>query len=399
MNLMERNHHTKENDWREDLKSDLGIEQTKYEELEEEDGFPIEDLDQEKEEDEESVQGFLHKPYMTTVLLGVILALLICIIILLLFMPNRRQSAQTGGNDNLQQSITQYAQEQKQNDYVAGLSGETVAIDPVDTSESKEETPQHTVEEETEPETAPVSVDGDKTAVVVDVEDENDISYSKEFILNEALPYFADNNQDAIWDLAHLKRYVKLSEELKNTDQYYYKGDVNSDGRPDGQGLAIYENNSYYYGEWVDGVRSGTGTWYRFYIGKINKSNAMGKYIAHSYAGSWANDLPDGQGAEHFDVDISKLKAHERILQNVVGNFSGGLYDGELYMNTVDYTGNVEEWSGVTEKGVFTLWRDMSAIGECAVWRKNDDHSLCIDIDKSENKNQGLRELLKTDEK
>ncbi|MDE6847346.1 MAG: hypothetical protein K2J99_16490 [Lachnospiraceae bacterium] len=399
MNLMERNHHTKENDWREDLKSDLGIEQTKYEELEEEDGFPIEDLDQEKEEDEESVQGFLHKPYMTTVLLGVILALLICIIILLLFMPNRRQSAQTGGNDNLQQSITQYAQEQKQNDYVAGLSGETVAIDPVDTSEPKEETPQHTVEEETEPETAPVSVDGDKTAVVVDVEDENDISYSKEFILNEALPYFADNNQDAIWDLAHLKRYVKLSEELKNTDQYYYKGDVNSDGRPDGQGLAIYENNSYYYGEWVDGVRSGTGTWYRFYIGKINKSNAMGKYIAHSYAGSWANDLPDGQGAEHFDVDISKLKAHERILQNVVGNFSGGLYDGELYMNTVDYTGNVEEWSGVTEKGVFTLWRDMSAIGECAVWRKNDDHSLCIDIDKSENKNQGLRELLKTDEK
>ncbi len=37
----------------------------------------------------------------------------------------------------------------------------------------------------------------------------------------------------------------------------------------------------------------------------------------------------------------------------------------------------------------------MSAIGECSVWRKNDDQSLCLDIDKSQNKNQGMRELLK----
>ena len=397
MNLMEGNQHSKKNNWRDDLRSDLNADQAEHGELEE-DEFPIEDLDQEKEE-REDIQGFLHKPYMTTVFLGIILVLLICIIILLLFLPDRRQAAQTNGNEDLQQSITQYAQEQKQNDYVAGLSGETVTIDPVDEPETKEETVQTDIEEETEPEPDPISADSDKTAIVVDVEYENDIAYSKEFILNEALPYFADNNQDAIWDLAHLKRYVKLSEQLKNTDQYYYKGDVNSDGRPDGQGLAIYENNSYYYGDWVNGVRSGTGTWYRFYIGKTNKTNAMGKYIAHSYAGLWENDLPNGQGAEHYDVDISKLKAHERILQNVVGNFSDGLYDGELYMNTVDYTGNVEEWSGVTQKGVFTLWRDMSAIGECAVWRKNDDHSLYIDIDKSENKNQGLKELLKTEEK
>lgn len=397
MNLMEGNRHTKETDWREDLRSDLNGKQVKYAESEEEDGFPIEDLDQETDDaDEEGIQGFLHKPYMTSVLLAIILILLICIIVLLLVMPDRGRAAQT---NDLQQSITQYAQEQKQNDYVGGLSGETVDIDPVDETEVKEDTVQPELQEEKEAETPPVSADSDKTAIVVDVEDENDISYSKEFILNEALPYFADNNQDAIWDLAHLKRYVKLSEELKNTDQYYYIGDVNSNGRPDGQGLAIYENNSYYYGDWSDGIRSGTGTWYRFYIGKINKSNAMGKYMAHSYTGSWANNLPNGQGAEHFDVDVSKLEGYERILQNVVGNFSDGLYDGELYANTINYIGTVEEWNGVTSKGVFTLWRDMSAIGECAVWQNKDDRSLCIDIDKSENKNQGLRELLKTDVK
>lgn len=397
MNLMERNSHTDQNDWREDIKSELHTEQNGSDEL------PVEDLDQEKfgemekEKAEGGLSGLLQKPLMTTILLGAIAVLLICIIVLLLLVPVRKRAEQTSADD-LQQDITQYAQEQKRNDYVSGLSGETVSVDSAKEQEKTEvqtEKPVQETEPAAEPETALTAADGDKTAIVVDVEDENDVAYSKEYILNEALPYFADNNQDAIWDLAHLKRYVKLSEGLKGTDQYYYNGDVNSDGRPDGQGLAIYENNSYYYGGWSDGVRSGNGTWFRFYIGRKNKTNAMGKYMAHSYSGEWANDLPNGQGAEHYDVDISKLQVRERILQNVVGNFADGLYDGELYMNTVDYTGNVEEWSGVTEKGVFTLWRDMSAIGECSVWRKNDDPSLCIDIDKSENKNQGLRELLK----
>lgn len=391
MNLMERNSHTDQNDWREDIKSELHTEQSGQ------DVLLVEDLDQEYTEEAEEAEGGLserlRKPYMTPILLGTIAVLLICIIVLLFLIPAGKKAAQTG-TDNLQQDITQYAQEQKQNDYVSGLSGKTVSVDSTKEQE-KAETQQEKPVQETEPETVLTAADGDKTAIVVDVEDENDVAYSKEYILNEALPYFADNNQDAIWDLAHLKRYVKLSEELKGTDQYYYNGDVNSDGKPDGQGLAIYENNSYYYGGWSDGVRTGNGTWFRFYIGRKNKTNAMGKYIAHSYSGEWVNDLPNGQGAEHYEVDITKLQVRERILQNVVGNFTDGLYDGELYMNTVDYTGNVEEWSGVTEKGVFTLWRDMSAIGECSVWRKNDDPSLCIDIDKSENKNQGLRELLK----
>lgn len=106
MNLMEGNHRTKENSWREDLRSDLNTEQTEEEELEGE-GLSIEDLDEEPDEEEDDIHGFWHKPYMTTVLLAVILVLLICIIVLLLFMPGRRQEAQNSGNDNLQQSITQ----------------------------------------------------------------------------------------------------------------------------------------------------------------------------------------------------------------------------------------------------------------------------------------------------
>lgn len=399
MNLMERNNRSKEQDWRDDIRDGRREEQR-------EDGLTVEDLDaddrREADGTDAGIQGFLQRPYMTTVLLGVIVLLLVCIIVLLLLMPGRKKAEVSNGD--LQQNITEYAQEQKQNDVVKNGAEEAIVVklpeqqdegQSAGTVSGQEQQNGRKPQQEMPGSDAFVSADGDKTAVVIDIEDENDVAYTKEFILNEALPYFADNNQDAIWDLAHLKRYVKLSSELEGTNQYYYMGGVNSNGRPEGEGLAIYEKNSYYYGSWSDGKRSGDGAWFRFYIGQKDENNAMGKYTAHSYSGSWANDLPNGQGAEHYEVDTSKLEVRERILQNIVGNFSDGLYDGELYANTVDYTGNVEEWDGVARKGVFDLWRDMSAIGECSVWQKVDDPSSWMDIDKSENKNQGIRELLK----
>lgn len=361
------------------------------------------DLDEPEEEEEErgGLQEILHKPYMTTVLMGIIVVLLICIIVLIV-MPSRRASRQTGAEADLQQSITDYAQEQreKENEPDQNKTSDAIVVTPSKPEKTDQNSKEDSEEEdekeaETELSKLPEAADGDKTAVVVDIEDENDEAYTKEFILNEALPYFADNKQDAIWDLAHLKRYVKLSKELEGSGKFYYQGDVDGDGRPNGKGLAIYENNSYYYGDWSHGVRSGNGNWFRFYIGQKNQTNAMGKYMAHSYSGQWANDLPNGDGAEHYEVDVSKLEGHTRILQNVVGNFTNGLYDGDMYANTVDYIGNVEEWNGIANNGVFTLWRDMSAIGECSVWKNRDDESLCMDIDKSENKNQGMRELLK----
>lgn len=345
-----------------------------------------------------NLKDLLKKPYMTPILLGIIAILLICIIVLLLT-PGRGRNAANETNSDLQQNITNYAETQKQKDNASGLSGETVSIEPVEEQPEQNGMLGSGEEIEETEESELIAADTGKTAVVIDEEDVTDVSYSKEYILNEAYPYFEDNNHAAIWDLAHLKRYVKLSSELKGTNQFYYKGDINSAGRPDGKGLAIYEDNSYYYGEWSDGVRNGDGRWFRFYIGEVSKRNALGKYTSHSYAGEWSDDLPNGQGAEHFDVDVTKIKGNEEVIQNVVGGFSNGLYDGDMFANTVDYTGSMDEWNGVAVNGVFDLWKDMSSIGECSVWRNKDNEERYLDIDKSENKNQGIRELLQLDTK
>lgn len=343
----------------------------------------------EREDEEERKNLFLQSPATTKILLGIIAILLICILILLgaIFLRGKREER---AEQDLQQTITDYAKEQQESEQ------QTIRED--DVSVQKKEPVQTEPEKEPvkEPVEEPVSETEEMKAVVVDIEDENDEAYTKEFILKEAYPHFEANNQDAIWDLAHLKRYVKLSRGLLGTGEYYYQGDVDDEGKPHGTGLAIYERNSYYFGEWSHGVRSGRGSWFRFYIGQKNKQNAMGVYVSHSYSGEWANDLPNGEGAEHYEVDVSKLEPTRKLMiQNVVGNFTNGLYDGDLYANTVDYIGGVQEWDGIAKNGIFTLWRDMSAIGECSVWRNKDDHSWCLDIDKSENKNQGIRELLK----
>lgn len=352
---------------------------------------------EEKKEQEDSGKGresFLQSAAATKFLLAIIAVLLICILILLGAVFLRGKKDDTAKQD-LQQSIMDYAKKQQE------LEEQTIQDEDVsaklteDASSESEDLAQMSVsgsslEEE------PVSEAEEMKATVVDIEDENDEAYTKEFILKEAYPHFEANNQDAIWDLAHLKRYVKLSRGLLGSGEYYYQGDVDTDGNPHGTGLAIYEKNSYYFGEWSHGKKSGKGTWFRFYIGQKNKQNAMGVYVSHSYSGEWENDLPNGEGAEHYEVDISKISdSKKQIIQNVVGNFKDGLYDGELFANTVDHIGTVQEWDGIAKNGMFTLWRDVSAIGECSVWRNKNDHSWCLDIDKSENKNQGVRELLK----
>lgn len=365
-----------------------------------------EEAEEQNKEQGTKTQTYTQEPYgqdngqepdrkpLTVILMGIIMLLLLCIVVILLVWPIRRTPSVADSNEALQQNIEDYATQQKQNDQIAELpSQDAIVVEPSEipgVSENDAESGNDA------PETTVIGSDAiDKTAIIVDYEDENDISYTKEFILNEMLPYFADNNLPAVWDLAHLKRYVKLSAGLKGTDTYYYRGDVDANGAPHGNGLAIYEDNTYYYGSWSHGVRSGDGRWYRFYIDEIGKPTTKKMYQAHSYSGQWSNDLPNGEGAEHYDVDISQIGYQERVILNVVGNFTDGLYDGKMYANTVDEFGNVEEWNAVARQGVFDLWRDMSSKGECSVWQHRDDAELCLDIDKSENKNQGMRELLR----
>ena len=335
-------------------------------------------------------KGF--QPNITTViLLLIIVVLLVVIFWLIVLTPVKKRSAESVSI--AEQDIMDYARQQQENepvrendnDPVKEIGNEVIVVESKELSIHNEESSTDDSQ----------IIDSDSEEFdIIDEEDENDISYTKEYILNEMIPYFADNNLEAVWDLAHLKRYIKLSEGLKGTNTFYYQGDLDEEGKPHGRGLAIYEANSYYYGTWVHGLREGDGRWYRFYIDESDEITLNQIYTAHSYSGNWKNDLPNGEGAEHFDVETGWTDGPDMVITNVIGNFTNGLYDGDMYATTVDYIGKKNEWDAVAGNGVFKLWETMSSKGECSVWRNADDKKLYLKIDKSENKNQGITELL-----
>lgn len=188
--------------------------------------------------------------------------------------------------------------------------------------------------------------------------------------MEELYGYWDQYRLDAVADLVRLERIQKISGELEGSNKYYYYGSTDHLGRPLGKGLAIYEDNTFYFGEWKDGLREGKGMWLQVAIYTEENKNANLGLIEHSYNGQWKKDLPNGEGQEHFSYDYEVLKEdylrYGFCLANVLGTFKDGYYDGEMYIMTVDERGNTTDWLGNCAKGVWEPF--MTGNTTDAVW-------------------------------
>jgi hypothetical protein len=183
-----------------------------------------------------------------------------------------------------------------------------------------------------------------KGAVLKDVY--KTLKYDRDAQLQEMFTYFEAGNEDAVRDLAHLERFEAMSFSLDGTKDFYYHGEVNGNGQPDGIGLAVYANDQYYYGHWKDGVRSGDGKWISFYP-------SYSEYVVkeHMYFGEWLDDMPNGRGQEHYDYNQEYMNSADLYLQNAIGYFANGYYNGEMYVITVDNNYDTKEWLGTCDMG------------------------------------------------
>lgn len=175
--------------------------------------------------------------------------------------------------------------------------------------------------------------------------------------LKELYEYWDSYKLDAVGELIRLERLQKISEELKGTNKFYYYGSVDKLGRPSGKGLAVYEDNTYYFGEWKEGLRHGKGMWLEAAIyTEENQDKNLG-LIEHSYSGEWSRDLPNGEGQEHFSYDYSVLREdnikRNECMANVIGSFKDGYYHGEMYLMTIEGQGKLKEWTAICNYGVW----------------------------------------------
>lgn len=219
--------------------------------------------------------------------------------------------------------------------------------------------------------------------------------------LKELFEYWDAYKLDAVAELVRLERLQKVSKELEGTDKFYYYGEVDRLGRPSGKGLAVYEDNTYYCGEWKDGVRHGKGMWLEVAIYTEEYADYNLGVIEHSYSGQWSKDLPNGEGQEHFSYDVYLLKQENmkdgKCITNVIGTFKDGYYNGDMYIMTIDSARRNIDWYGTCKNGV---WEPIE-IGSTtdAVWEsseKNSDGSPMFHyLFPQDNQNYGIMGLKK----
>lgn len=188
--------------------------------------------------------------------------------------------------------------------------------------------------------------------------------------LKELYEYWESYKLNAVGDLIRLERFQKMSEELTGSNKFYYYGSVDRLGRPSGTGVAVYEDNTYYYGEWKEGLRHGKGMWLEVAVyTEENQKKNLG-VVEHSYNGQWSKDLPNGDGQEHFTYDYEVLEESSlqdgKVIANVLGNFKDGYYHGEMYIMTTDEEGNTFDWKGNCSNGIWTVIMEGNTTN--AVW-------------------------------
>ena len=209
--------------------------------------------------------------------------------------------------------------------------------------------------------------------------------------LLELYTYWSDDNMTAVRDLTALERFEAMSYQLSGTNDFYYYGETGSDGKPNGTGIAVYADDQYYYGQWADGVRSGNGTWISFYPD-------YSQYVVteHLYTGQWALDLPNGKGQEHYDYNYDEMNMADYYIQNAIGDFSNGLYNGEMYVITVDKHEETIEWTGTCKNGTWeqVMYTTVDSKGKIPCLSQNEDHDRHLYMTMEGAKNNGVRGII-----
>ncbi len=310
------------------------------------------------EEDDDDMQGF----DKAGILVKVIPFVLIIIVLAITLVVGKLKKENTP--EDLQQSIMDYADENRgenRPDIEAGSSNVSTSSpqdtekddskkDP-STGENETKTEEGATESAEQQENTPPSTSPSpyKEAMKPGKTDYSKVEFHQDKQLQDMMAYWADNNMKAINDLVYLNHYLAMSWSLRGTSNFYYYGDVNANGQPHGKGVAVYADNQYYYGDWADGVRSGNGTWMHFHVHISPNENDL--YTCHQYSGSWAGDLPEGEGSEHYDFDMSLVKGNDGYTSNLIGSYAAGLINGDFYLTNIYADGSSKEWDAQADHG------------------------------------------------
>ncbi len=325
---------------------------------------------------EDSQEDKLTKEDKIRILIKIVPILLIIVILLITFVVNRNKSQEP--EDAQQDTVS--------TEIIVPSPSASVAPAAEEAASPDTESPEATASPESAPEAA-VTAAPDQAEETLDF---SKVKFDTQAQLKEMMSYWEQGNQKALDDLANLDRFRAMSYQLKGTNRFYYAGETNADGKPNGTGIAVYADNQYYYGAWKNGVREGEGRWMHYHIHA--SANSKDVYLFHQYSGSFKNDLPDGSGSEHYDFVTERLQKNTRYYSNFIGTYKQGLLDGAFYITTIDQMDNFEEWNATAKMGSFVyLSKEKDKQGCRPALVDTEDEQNFIWLSDKENQNWGVK--------
>ncbi len=325
---------------------------------------------------EDSQEDKLTKEDKFQILIKIVPILLIIVILLITFVVNK----------NKNQKPEDAPQDTVSTEIIVSSPSASVAPAAEDSASPDTESPEVTAYPEMTPEAAATATPDPEEETL----DFSNVKFDTQTQLKEMMSYWEQGNQKALDDLANLDRFRAMSYQLKGTNKFYYAGETNADGKPDGMGIAVYADNQYYYGAWKNGVRKGEGRWMHYHIHA--STNSKDVYLFHQYSGSFKNDLPDGSGSEHYDFVTERLQKDTRYYSNFIGTYKQGLLDGTFYITTIDQKDSFEEWNATAKMGSFVyLSQGKDKQGCRPALVDTEDEQNFIWLSDKENQNWGVK--------
>lgn len=202
------------------------------------------------------------------------------------------------------------------------------------------------------------------------------------FFMNKMEEALAAKDYDAAFNLVQSDEYGTLFY-FTGENGTYYLVDRNETGQLDGIGIAAYPNGAFYYGPWINGVKSGQGV--AFETVKNHDEYYQGEYEV--YDGDWADGLPNGQGTSITKIVPGKLRENEGHNSRVSGEFADGLYNGRMEVETVWFNGKIDRKHGNAQNGI---WDILGEEDSYLIYLINDETGETTTINEEGNHDQGV---------
>lgn len=159
-------------------------------------------------------------------------------------------------------------------------------------------------------------------------------SYSK--TMEAAIAAIEADNAQALNELQESDTGKALDQKIGEVGSYIYM----PKGGKSGKGIGFYSfegGNQWYYGDYKDAVREGSGIWY--FVNKNTEDEGVNK--KEVYTGEWSKDKPNGTGHQYIEYEEKVYKDQDYTVK-----------DG-LFYGTYDITDKLEDGTEVT--GSYTL--------------------------------------------